>query len=148
MFVSTSRPQEQNEFRVSWKLCLNLWSRKWLRPRRSFLPCSFLPFFRKTFTLEADPKENRQWFCNWRSAHFYHMDSYFIVSMGLIRIQWTYNLYNITRTNFKSWQSFLDSKTCICWDSTIVVYRRTLLTKVIIKQICFFQKIRDKLITY
>ena len=35
VFVSTSRPQEQNGFRVSWKLDLNLCSRKWLRPRRS-----------------------------------------------------------------------------------------------------------------
>ena len=101
-----------------------------------------------TFTLEAVPKENRQWFWNWRSTHFYHTDSYFIVTMGLIRIQWPYNIYNITWTNFKSRQSFLGYKTCICWDSTVVVYRRTLLTKVIIKQISFFQKIRDKLITY
>ena len=32
VFVSTSRPHEQNGFKVSWKLCLNLCSRKWLRP--------------------------------------------------------------------------------------------------------------------
>ena len=31
VFVSTSRPHEQNGFRVSWKLCLNLCWRKWLR---------------------------------------------------------------------------------------------------------------------
>ena len=31
VFVSTSRPDEQNGFRVSWKLCLNLCSPKWLR---------------------------------------------------------------------------------------------------------------------
>ena len=29
VFVSTSRPQEQNGFRVSWKLCLNFCSCKW-----------------------------------------------------------------------------------------------------------------------
>ena len=59
----------------------------------------FLPFFRKTFTREAVPKENRQRFRSGRSAHFYH--SYFIVFMKLIRIKWPYNLYNITWTNFK-----------------------------------------------
>ena len=37
MFVSISRPQEQNAFKVSWKLCLNLCSRKWLRLRRSLV---------------------------------------------------------------------------------------------------------------
>ena len=37
IFVSTSRPHKQNGFRVSWKLCLNLCSRKWLRPRRSLV---------------------------------------------------------------------------------------------------------------
>ena len=37
VFVSTSRPHEQNGFRVSWKLCLNLCSRKWVRPRRSLV---------------------------------------------------------------------------------------------------------------
>ena len=47
----------------------------------------------------------------------------------------------------KSRQSFLDLKTDICWDRTVVVYYCTLLTKVIIKQICFYKKIRDKLIT-
>ena len=35
--MSTSRPHEQNGFRVSWKLCLNLCWRKWLRPRRSLV---------------------------------------------------------------------------------------------------------------
>ena len=35
--MSTSRPHEQKGFRVSWKLCLNLCSRKWLRPRRSLV---------------------------------------------------------------------------------------------------------------
>ena len=29
------RPHEQNEFRVSWKLCLNLSSGEWIRPRHS-----------------------------------------------------------------------------------------------------------------
>ena len=37
VFLSISRPPEQNGFRVSWKLCLNLSSRKWLRPRRSLV---------------------------------------------------------------------------------------------------------------
>ena len=37
MVVSTSRPQLHNGFKVSWKLCLNLWSRKWLRPTRSLV---------------------------------------------------------------------------------------------------------------
>ena len=36
---------------------------------------SFLPFFRKTFTLEAVPKENCQLFCNQRSTHIYYTDS-------------------------------------------------------------------------
>ena len=101
---------------------------------------TFLQFFRKTFTLEAVPKERPQWFWNWRSVYFHHVDRYFIVSMSLIRIQEPYNLYNIAWTNLKSRQSFLGYKTCICWDSTVVVYRRTLLTKLIIKQICFYQK--------
>ena len=38
--VSVSLPQSHNGFRVSWKQCLNLWSQKWLRPRR----CSCLEF--------------------------------------------------------------------------------------------------------
>ena len=37
VFVSTSRPHKQNGFKVSWKLCLNLCSRKWLRPRCSLV---------------------------------------------------------------------------------------------------------------
>ena len=37
MVVSTSRPQLHNGFKVSWKLCLNLCSRKWLRPTRSLV---------------------------------------------------------------------------------------------------------------
>ena len=37
VFVSTSRPHEQNGFKVSWKLCLNLCSRKWLKPRCSLV---------------------------------------------------------------------------------------------------------------
>ena len=35
VFASTSRPHEQIGFKVSWKLCLNLCSRKWLRSRLS-----------------------------------------------------------------------------------------------------------------
>ena len=34
IFVSISRPQQQNGFAVSWLLCFNLCSRKWLRTRR------------------------------------------------------------------------------------------------------------------
>ena len=98
---------------------------------------SFLPFFRETFTLEAVLKENCQWFWNWRSAYFYHTDRYFIASMSLIRIQWPYDVYNIAWTNFRSKQSFLGFKS---WDRTVVVYYYTLLTKVIIKQICFYKK--------
>ena len=30
--VSVSLPQSHNGSRVSWKQCLNLWSRRWLRP--------------------------------------------------------------------------------------------------------------------
>ena len=101
---------------------------------------SFLPFFRKIFTLEAAPKENCEWFCNWRSTHFCHTDSCFVLSTDLIRIQWLYNLYNIAWTNFISRQSFFGYKTCICWDSNVVIYRCTLLTKVVIKQVCFSQK--------
>ena len=37
IFVSTSRPNEQTGFRVSWKLYLNLCSRKWLRSKRSLV---------------------------------------------------------------------------------------------------------------
>ena len=40
---STSIPHEQRGFKQSWKLCLNLCSRKWLRPRRNLvtylIPC-------------------------------------------------------------------------------------------------------------
>ena len=35
--VSVSLPQSHNGFRVSWKQCLNLWSRRWLRPRRNLV---------------------------------------------------------------------------------------------------------------
>ena len=34
---STSRPQEQRGVKESWKLCLNLCSHKWLRPRWSLV---------------------------------------------------------------------------------------------------------------
>ena len=37
VFVSTSRSHEQNGFRESYKLYLNLRSRKWLRPRFSLV---------------------------------------------------------------------------------------------------------------
>ena len=37
IFVSTSRPNEQTGFRVSWRLYLNLCSCKWLRSRRSLV---------------------------------------------------------------------------------------------------------------
>ena len=35
----------------------------------------------------------------------------------------------------------------VCWDRTVVVYSHTLLTKVIIKQISFYQTFSDKLLT-
>ena len=100
------------------------------------------------FTLESVPKENWQWFWSWRSVYFYDTDRYFIVYTSLIKIQRPYDFYNITWTNFKSRQSFLSFKTYISWGRTAVVYYRTLLTKVIIKQMCFYKKIRDKMITY
>ena len=34
---SISKPQLQNGFKESWKLCLNLCSRKWLKPSRSLV---------------------------------------------------------------------------------------------------------------
>ena len=34
---SVSKPQLQNGFKESWKLCLNLRSRKWLKPSRSLV---------------------------------------------------------------------------------------------------------------
>ena len=34
---SISKPQLQNGFKESWKLCLNLSSRKWLKPSRSLV---------------------------------------------------------------------------------------------------------------
>ena len=37
VFVSTSRPHKQNGFKVFWKRCLNLCSRKWLGPRCSLV---------------------------------------------------------------------------------------------------------------
>ena len=40
----TSKPQLQIGFNVSWKLCLNLWSREWLRPTRS-LVISLIPLW-------------------------------------------------------------------------------------------------------
>ena len=41
--VSVSLPQSYNGFRVSWKQCLNLWSRRWLRPRRNLVR-SLIPY--------------------------------------------------------------------------------------------------------
>ena len=35
--VSVSLPQSHNGFRVSWKPCLNLWSRRWLRLSRNLI---------------------------------------------------------------------------------------------------------------
>ena len=34
---SISKPQLQNGFKESWKLCLNLYSHKWLKPSRSLV---------------------------------------------------------------------------------------------------------------
>ena len=71
VFVSTLRPQQQNTFGVSLKLCLNLCSRNWLRPRRSLVRylvplqlwqlktqfgdglINFNKFFKKTLRLAA-----------------------------------------------------------------------------------------------
>ena len=89
----------------------------------------FLPFFREAFTLKTVPKENLHWFWNWRFAYFYHTDRYFIEFINLISIQWPCNLYNIIWTNFKSRQTFLGFETYICWDRTVAVYCRALLTK-------------------
>ena len=41
--VSESLPQSHNGFRVSWKQCLNLWSRRWLRPSRNLVR-SLIPY--------------------------------------------------------------------------------------------------------
>ena len=41
--VLVSLPQSPNRFRVSWKQCLNLRSRKWLRPRRNLVR-SLIPY--------------------------------------------------------------------------------------------------------
>ena len=71
----------------------------------------FLPFFREVFTLKTVPKENPQWFWNWRFAYFYHTDRNFIVFINLISIQWPCNLYNIIWTNFKSRRTFLGFET-------------------------------------
>ena len=38
--VSVSLRQSNKIFRVSWKQCLNLWSRRWLRPSRNFIKTS------------------------------------------------------------------------------------------------------------
>ena len=38
--VSVSLRQSHKIFRVSWKQCLNLWSRRWLRPSRNFIKSS------------------------------------------------------------------------------------------------------------
>ena len=38
--VSVSLRQSNKIFRVSWKQCLNLWSRRWLRPSRNFIKSS------------------------------------------------------------------------------------------------------------
>ena len=70
---------------------------------------------------------------------YYLADRYSIVSMSLSRIQLPYNLYNIIWTNFKS-RSFFHFESYIYWDRTVVPYWCALLTKVIIKQICFYQK--------
>ena len=41
--VSLSKPQLQRRFRVSWKLCLNLCSRRWLRTSLNFIT-NLIPF--------------------------------------------------------------------------------------------------------
>ena len=41
--ISVSLPQSHNGFRVSWKQCLNLWSRRWLRPSRNLVR-SLIPY--------------------------------------------------------------------------------------------------------
>ena len=41
--VSPALPQSDNGFRISWKQCLNLWSQRWLRPRRNLVR-SLIPF--------------------------------------------------------------------------------------------------------
>ena len=43
VFVSISLPQLHNEFTVSWEQCLNLWSRRWLRPSRNLVR-SLIPY--------------------------------------------------------------------------------------------------------
>ena len=41
--VSVSLPQSHNGFWVSWKQCLNLWSRRWLRPSHNLVK-SLIPY--------------------------------------------------------------------------------------------------------
>ena len=43
VIVSVSLPQSHNGFWVSWKQCLNLWSRRWLRPSHNLVK-SLIPY--------------------------------------------------------------------------------------------------------
>ena len=43
VIVSVSLPQSHNGFWVSWKQCLNLWSRMWLRPSCNLVE-SLIPY--------------------------------------------------------------------------------------------------------
>ena len=72
---------------------------------------------------------------------------YFIVSIGLAWIQRFNNLDDIICTEFKSRQFLFSCKRYIRWNRTIVIYCPTLLTKIIVKQICSYQKVCYKLIS-
>ena len=93
----------------------------------------FLPFFREAFILGTFSKNNHLWFWNWIKTCFFYLHRYFIVSMHFTRIQW---------------QSFLNFESYVCCDKTVFVCCRALSTKLIIKQILFYQKLSGKLITY
>ena len=62
VFVSTSRPHEQNGLKVSWKLCLNLCSRKWLGPKCSLVRYLIPLHLWQLNTLFGDDLINRLYF--------------------------------------------------------------------------------------
>ena len=70
VFVSVSLPQSYNGFRVSWKQCLNLGSRRWMRPSsnlvRSLIPYGLWTL--KTLFAQCQIKFSRCFLKNWKSS--------------------------------------------------------------------------------
>ena len=71
VIISVSLPQSHNGFRVSWKQCLNLWLRKWLRSRcnliRSLIPYG-LWILKNTIYTSLSYKVSQFLFKNWETS--------------------------------------------------------------------------------